>query len=581
MKAKRQVSKTDVGSPHRKTSHGEGRSANGMTLWVPALLIVLMTFWVYAPAIRGEWLWDDKELISQNEVILDPHGLWRIWSDPGSLVDYYPVLSSVEWCEWRLFHQQTAGYHLVNIALHLLSAFLVWRLLAKFGLRLAWLGGLIFALHPVQVESVAWVAELKNTLSLPFFLLAMCAYVDFDENRKRRDYFWALGLFVVAMLCKTTVIMFPVVILLYAGWNRGRIRSADLKASAAFFAVSLVLGWVTLWFQQHHAINGHEIEVGGFPARIALAGTSILFYFLNCVWPAGLLPIYPKWTINPPGAFQFLPWLALAGVSFVGWLKWATWGRHALLGLGFFVINLLPFVGWSTANFMSFSWVVDHVLYVPLIGLVGLLTAALDLAYENSGAMRPVVVAFMTAILAGLAWESHEYAGKFINQHTLWTYTLEHNPEAWPAHNNLGNYLLSIGHTEEAIDHFKQALRIDPQLPSVHNNLGNAYQSQKLYPQAIEQYQIALNIDAGYEQAHQAMALALSRIGKISEALEHYRLALEINPNDTKTRMDYADLLLQSGRATEAAEQYERALRHDPHHMSYRENLKESNPAKN
>jgi hypothetical protein len=150
-----------------------------------------------------------------------PTGLWSIWFEPGSQLDYYPIKASVQWLQWHLWGMDTLGYHLTNVVLHILSALLVWRLLSKFGLRLAWLGGLIFAIHPVQVESVAWIAELKNTLSLPPFLLAMCAWIDYEERGKAKDYFLALGLFLVAMLCKLTVVLFPLVILLYAWWRRG------------------------------------------------------------------------------------------------------------------------------------------------------------------------------------------------------------------------------------------------------------------------------------------------------------------------------------------------------------------------
>jgi len=208
-----------------------------------ALLIVAAGLWVFWPALHGAWLWDDDLLITNNPLIHDPAGLGKIWFAPTtSLIDYLPITVSVEWLEWHLWGMNTFGYHLTSIVLHLTSALLVWRLLTKLGLRLAWLGGLLFAIHPVMVESVAWIAELKNTLSLPPFLLAMCAWIDYDEQGKWTEYVLALGLFLVAMLCKATMVMFPVVILLYAWWKRGRVGVRDLAGNAPFFALSVVLG---------------------------------------------------------------------------------------------------------------------------------------------------------------------------------------------------------------------------------------------------------------------------------------------------------------------------------------------------
>jgi hypothetical protein len=263
-----------------------------------------------------------------------------------------------------------------------LSALLVWRLLSKFGLRLAWLGGLIFAIHPVQVESVAWIVELKNTLSLPPFLLAMCAWIRLRGARKAKDYWLALGLFLVAMLCKLSVVLFPLVILLYAWWRRGRIGWNDLKMSAAlFWRFPRVLGLITIgtgiWDQRFNHADSGAMPVGGLLARLVAAGLSLSFCFSKSFLPVGLLPIYPKWTIDPSSPVQFLPWLVLGGVICWFWTKRHSWGRHALLGLGFFLINLGPCPGFIPAPDMAFTWVMDHFLYLPIIGLIGLVVAAL------------------------------------------------------------------------------------------------------------------------------------------------------------------------------------------------------------
>ena len=531
---------------------------------VQALLILVAGFWVFSPAFHGDWLWDDGLLIRQNWLIHDPSGLWKIWFEPGKLVDYLPITVSVEWFEWRLWGGDTLGYHLVNVILHVLGALLVWRLFSKFNLRLAWLGGLLFAIHPAVVESAAWISELKNTLSLPFFLLAMGAWIDYDRLGNRRDYFRALGLFLAAMLCKATMVMFPVVILLYAWWRRNRIGWNDLKACAPFFAVSLALGLVTLEFL-HPAMGVNSVPLGGLTSRFALAGLAIAFYFSKCVLPIGLLPIYPKWTIDPPSLAQFLPWPILIGAIGWCWNKRTTWGRHALLGLGFFLINLAPFVGFTQAAYMSFTWVMDHVLYIPLIGLIGLAVAGCGQMDERlPQSFRPLGIAAMTIMLALAAAESHGYAGNFVNQEKLWTYTLQGNPDSDVAHNNLGLVFLNSGRLPEAIEQFDAALRIKPDYAFAHNGLGNALFLSGRAAEAIDHYQEALRIDPRYPEAHNGLANALLQSGRLPEAMAESAKALKFNPDYPEAHCTLGLVLARQGRIPEAIGQFETALRLNP-----------------
>jgi hypothetical protein len=319
-----------------------------------ALVIAATVLWIYWPALHGDWLWDDNIDITNNSITQSPSGLWSIWFEPGSQLDYYPIKQSVQWVQWHLWGMDTLGYHLTNVLLHIVGALLVWRLLSKFGLRLAWLGGLIFAIHPVQVESVAWIAELKNTLSLPPFLLAMCAWIDYEERGKSKDYWLALGLFLAAMLGKLSVVLFPLVVLLYAWWRRGRIGWNDLKASLPFFGVSLLVGLITIgtgiWDHRFGHPDPGAVPVGGLLARLVAVGLSLSFCFSKSFLPVGLLPIYPKWPIDPSSPVQYLPWLVLGGTIYWFWTKRQSWGRHALLGLGFFLINLGP---WGRVRDLS------------------------------------------------------------------------------------------------------------------------------------------------------------------------------------------------------------------------------------
>jgi len=541
------------------------------------LLIVIAGLWIYAPALWGEQLWDDGWYFS-NPLLHDVSGLWKIWFLPGSWVEYYPLEATVQWIQWHLWGADTLGYHLTNVLLHLASGFLVWRLLAKFGLRLAWLGGLLFVIYPVQVESVAWMVELKNTLSLPLFLLAMGCWIDFEESRRARDYALALGLFLAAMLCKITMMMFPVVILLYAWWKRGRIAWSDLKVSAPFFMISLLLGALTMWAGTKYLQDQHQppdlILLGGLFSRLALAGLSLSFYFFKCLWPVDLLPIYPQWKIDPPSLWQFWPWPIFGGMAWWFWTKRESLGRHLLLGLGYFVLNLAPFVGFMPISYMKFSWVMDHFLYLPLIGWIGLVVAGLGQIEEKMPqAFRPMGTGFVILVVGMLTYVSHVDAEHYLSQEALWSYTVSLNPEASVARNNLGNTMVQKGRAEEAVEQYEAAVSSNPNYAEAHCNLGVALALLGRKSEAVEQYETALRLKPDYAEAQDNLGLALADLGRAGEATVHFEQALQLKPDYAQAHFNLGNILRQTGRVSEAMEQFAQALKCDPNYAEAHNNL--------
>jgi tetratricopeptide (TPR) repeat protein len=518
-----------------------------------ALLIIAAGFWVFAPALKGDWLMDDDFYLPQNALLHDPHRLWKIWFAPGSLIEYYPIEATLQAVQWHFWHMHMLGYHLTNVALHVLSALLLWRLLARFGLRYAWLGGLLFAVHPAVVESVAWIAEFKNVLSLPPFLLALILWVDFERDGRSRDYLLALGFFVVAMLCKISMALFPFVIFLYAWWKRGRVGWGDLKHALPFFAVSLVLGLMTVeagaWFFQSRLQFHANPDIGRLAFRLALAGQSLAYYLTTVLWPVGLVPISPyQWPVHPESPLSFTPWLILAAALALFWSRRATWGRHALLGAGFFLIGLVPFIGLHSVTYMGFTWVMNHFLYLPMIGLVGLAVAAID---RMEARLSPRACRWLGALagiaLGLLAVESESSAGQFVGQQELWGYVVAHNPSSWLAHNNLGDVYMETSRTADAIGQFEEALRDKPDSVDAHTNLGFAYELTGHPQQAREQYEATLRLNPHYALAHAHLAHLLEQAGDIPEALAHYREAVAANPQDDVSRAALARL--QNGKA--------------------------------
>ena len=562
------------------------------------LLIMAAGLWVFQPSWRGPWLWDDVFLIKDNTLLHDPGGWWKIWLHPSQLIDFFPLTTTVEWLEWQLWGDHVLGFHLVTTMLHLANALLVWRLFDKLGLRLAWLGGLLFAIHPLVVESVAWVAELKNTLSLFPFLLAMCAWVDFDREGKRGDYVRTLVLFLVAMLCKPTMVMFPFVLLLYAWWRHGRVDLRDARRAIPFLLVSLGIGLATIAFV-HPASDEHHAAVMNPAVRLLLAGEVLVFYFTKAIWPIGLLPIYPTWPVMSVSAAQLIPCLGLVLLAGACWMKRASWGRHVLLGLGFFTLNLLPFMGLMQGAFMYLTWVMDHVVYLPLIGIIGLVVAAvqeIDRAVPRR--WRPLIIAGGTVLLAVLAWGSRDYAEMFANPMRLWTYGVAGNPNSWATHLNFGEALAQQGRIEEALAHFDIAHRIeDKQIfvqydrAKVRGQLGQLQQAIAIYtsilednprefnatyelantlvklrqvPAAQEQYERTLRLNPQHAPAHYALGAIMLAASRLPEAIEHFRQSLQIDASRAEVHAALAKAFLKNQQGPEALEEFRLASQLDP-----------------
>lgn len=542
-----------------------------------ALVIAAAGFWVFSPAFQGNWIWDDGWYIATNPLLHNMTGLWKFWFQPGSWVEYYPLEETVQWMQWRLWDNDTLGYHLTNVFLHVVNALLVWRLLNKFGLHLAWLGGLLFAVHPAQVESVAYISELKNTLSLPFFLLASCFWIDYEKHRQKRDYQWALGLFLAGMLCKITLAPFPVLILLYAWWKRGRIDGKDLKASAPFFVISLVLGYMTIWAGQHYEEMGHArpylVSLGGFFSRLVLAEETLAFYFSRSFLPIDYLPAYPKWQVNPYSPINYLPWLIVTGCLCWLWKKRRGWGRHALLGLGFFFLTLAPFLGFVAISYMSFTWVMDHFLYLPLIGLIGLVVAGLGDLEARFPTDRPYVMGGVTIVIALMAMESHALSGLFVHDEVLWRYTLQRNPTCWLAHENLGSDLIDQERFPEAIAQYQEVLLLNPDYSDGHYNMGVALEKIGQVTAAQEQYRQALRLDPGNGKAYMNLAGGLLKTGNVTEALAQFAKAVEFLPDLAQLRYDWGSALLRTGNFPAAIEQLNIAVKLDPQMAQAHENL--------
>ncbi len=610
-------------------------------------VLVLASLWIYGPSSHGDWLWDDDQAITANPTLMQPYSFYRTWVAPiqhavrGSLhrfgqlpdaaleagraelhgADYFPLTATATWLQAQFFGPNPAGYHAVNILLHIAGALLFWRLLSEMKVPGAWLGGLLFAIHPVCVESVAWMSELKNTLSMPLLLLSAIAYVRADDAAEdapeSRGYLLLSVLFfLLSMLAKTSVVMFPVALLLYAWWKRGRISARDVLRTSPYFLISLLLGLMTIFFQHDRAIATERIIVAdlitpdgmpsirGLLSRIATAGMAILFYLWKTVWPFDLLPIYPRWEVDPPKLWQFLPWPVLIAA---GWWIWKqrgpaarpNWARHLLFALGFFLLMLLPILGFITISYMRITWVADHFLYLPMISLLGL--GAAGIACWCSRAPEPErTTALVTGaiLLAVLGYSSFRYSHAWANEDALWTHTLERNPDAWQAHNRLGAKKFSRGHIDDiapansilargAHYHFINSTRLRPDLGETHNNLGTTYSARaqaagqrgddatakRELSLAIAEFETAIAKTPNSPLIEMNLANALATAGRFQEAADLFRMLVEKVPRHPVLWHNYGRSLLALGKKEPAIEAFRKALSIDPNFKDAKEGL--------
>jgi tetratricopeptide (TPR) repeat protein len=587
--------------------------------WLFALLLVSGTVIAYLPVWHAGLIWDDRSLVIDNPLVHRADGLFQFWFSTQP-VDYYPVTSTMLWVEWRLWGANPLGYHVVNVLLHALSALVLWRVLLVLRLPGAWLAAAIFAMHPVNVESVAWIAERKNALAMVFFLLSLLWYLRFapapagngaappNVNVQRRWYWLSLGAFLFALLSKTVVAPMPLLLLGLAWWRRGRVQRRDLWRTLPYFAAAVVVGLISFWFQSHRAIGSDIVRTDSFWARLAGAGWAVWFYLYKAALPVGLGTIYPRWQIDGGQWWSYLPGLLVVAVLVTAWRYRGSWGKGPLLALGYFVVMLLPVLGFLDIGFMAMSLVADHWQYFAIIGPIALAAAAIATAGNSPGTKRLFPVAVLAGALlvalGGLTWRQCRL---YADPGTFWRAALAANPESWLAHNNLGNVLFERGrvdeamahfksaveiapgyakawynlagalnekgHVDEAISHFQRALEIQPEYSMAHYQLGEILRQRGQLDEAITHFQRAVEIHPEYADAQNALGVALLRKGQVDEAITHLQEALELRPDRAEDHNNLAGVLWQRGRVAEAITHYQKALALRPDYALAHHNL--------
>jgi Tfp pilus assembly protein PilF len=529
--------------------------------WWLALVLVISTLVVYQRVWHAGFIWDDDDHLTANPAMTAPHGLRMIWSSL-AVSRYYPLTLTSFWFQRRLWGLSPRPYHLVNVALHAVNGVLLYFVLRRLRIRAAWLAAMLWVLHPVNVESAAWITELKNTQSGLFFFLAVLCFLRFEgcgkhesgqpEIRKRKNgettaangwYALALLCGLTAMLSKPSTVILPLALLLCVWWERGASprtdrgwRWADVRRIAPFLILALVMSAWTIIEQRGNILwTGTTEWKLSMAERLVIAGRAAWFYVAKVLWPVQLTFVYPRWAVDAGALSSWMPLAALIVVGVVLW-RWRrqAWAQAALFGFGFFVAALLPVLGFFDVYYFRYSFVADHLQYLASAGLIAVVANGAATVCDRTGRlgqqMKLVTAAVAVLWLGALTWKQ---ACIYQDLETLWRDTLAKNPRCWLADNNLGNMLLKQGRLQEAIGHYEQALMVKPDCAEAHGDLGNALVLARKLEQAIEQYEQALQIQPQNAAAHNNLGNALLRAGKVKEAIEHYEQALRLQPDFT------------------------------------------------
>jgi tetratricopeptide (TPR) repeat protein len=532
--------------------------------------LVATTLVAYVPALRGGFVLDDDVCVTDNPLLRSIDGLWQLWVRGVPEEHFWPVTYTAFWLQYQLWGLAPAGYHVVNVLLHAANAVLVWRLLARMEIRGAWFAAAIFALHPVHVESVAWVAELKDVLSGLLYLLAFHAYVTFVTAGRWRWYALSLALFVAAMLSKLAVVTLPLAIGVSLWLRNGRLVRRDLATLAPMLGLAVVIGLADVL-----AVSRAVPINSGFTLteRIRIAGPALVFYAGKLAWPAELVPIYPRGAIGEGLARQSLS-IALVCAAFIAAaMTRRRFGRGPLAAVTFFSVTLVPILGFVDYSFMQWTLVADRFQYLASIGPIALGAAGAAQATTTPVSRRWVAQLAEAGLLLVLGVLTWQQAAIYTSRETYYDAVLAGNPASAFAHYNLANELFAGGRLDEAIGHYEDSLRLLPDDPGAHTNLANALAKVGRFDEAIGHYEAALRLHPDFAKAHGNLAVVLQGRGRLDEAIQHYQEAARLQPEDADAQSHFAVALAGRGRIDEAIEHLEKALLLRPEYAEAQYNM--------
>jgi hypothetical protein len=508
-------------------------------------LLVLLALVAYVPVLWAGFVWDDTFLIVDNPNMQGWAGLVRTWTEPTSLrYPWYPLTYTSFWLEYAWVGARPLVYHIDNVLLHAADAVLLFRLAAALGVPGAWLAGALFAVHPIHVESVAWITERKNVLAGLFALLSLHAFVRATDLRgalartadAARDWHngWlcaSLAGFALAMLSKTAVAPLPGALLVLLWLAQGRISVRDAARVAPFFAVAIALGAITMSMETNVVGEGQDFIQLSLLERTLLYPRALWFYAGKHVFPADLMFFYPRWEVDARDPTQWLPLVGAAGALAAGVALIPRWGRGPLAAILIYGGMLVPASGFFNVLFMFYSFVQNHFAYFASMPLVVLLAAAVPLLCDRVRLPARARIAVAALVLAPLAALTGSESRTFENEEVLWRASVERNPRSWTALTNLGGLLVDKGDYASAEGFLRRAIEVNPVDYWAHNNLGIAMLRQGRNEAAIPSFEAAIREWPGNPVAWTNLGLAFARLGRGPAAVRAWQRAIASDPS--------------------------------------------------
>ena len=548
---------------------------------LPAVAIIAMTSAAYWPAIQdGGFVWDDKIYITENPRMDSLNGLGMIWAGvfQGDYIhQYYPLTSTVFWIQHQWWGKDAMGYHVVNVLLHAANALLLWQLLRLLNVPGAWIAAAIFSIHPVHVQSVAWITELKNVLSTLFYLSSGLVFVRFfrlhqsnylqqkiDKNHLTwPTYILGLFLFVCALLSKTATASLPAALLLLMVWKRKTWPVRELIHLVPIMVIGVGFILTTSFLESHYTSLRGDPAIHSLTEKFLIAGRSICFYASKLAWPEPLAMIYPRWQINARIWWQYLfPVGVLLAITAL-WIWRNRIGKGPVAAVVFFVIAVAP-VSFATIGFTQHSYVADHWQYWASMGLVTLAVSAATVLSRRSGIERWISWLAVGIVLVSFSRLTYQQAKIYESPEKLWTNTVAKNPDAWSAHNILGRIDRLNGDIDSAIKHYFEAAGANPHALNPVYNLGEAFGAKGDIDKSMYYYRAALKIQPDDALTHNNLANLLFKEKKFDDAIVHYRKAVEANPDFVAALCNMGNALAVLGQLDNAVTHYLRAVELDP-----------------
>lgn len=539
--------------------------------WGLALLGIIVL--AYLPSVTARFNFDD-EIHIWNNTIARKDGLFLSWFSAAQ-PNYWPVTWTVFWIQFKLFGMHPEGYHIVNVLLHAGTCLLLWRALDLARVPGAWFAALVFGLHPVHVESVAWACQLKTVLAYLLASASIYCFLRSGDPRTNRWYWMSLLLFLLSMLAKPLMVTMPVIVAAYLWWKERKLTRSAVVSVLPFLLVALALGFVEIWFQTHRSIGDLQTApTTGFASRLARSGWIFWFYALKALVPYPLVFIYPPLpAASAAGLLSWLPLTTAAAAVALCWWQRSRGGSAVLLGLGYFAITLFPFLGFFDIAFMRYSLVCDHYQYQSLIGIIALITAGTVRLVQAQPETRRTPALVIGVCIALVFWGLGSMRQQvFKSELPLWTDTIARNPDCWLAHNSLA-LCLKPTDRERARAELEQAIRLRPDYANALQNMANLFAEEKKHAEAVPFYERAIAANPRHARARTALGHSLLALGKKQDALQQFTKAAEAEPGFLPARNGLATALIENGKLDDAIAQFRKALELDPAQNPLRVNI--------